>query len=193
HHRPDPETPLEETMTALDHIVRQGKALYVGISNYDAGRTHQAAEFLESLGTPCLIHQPKYNMFDRWVEDRLLETLRIKGIGCIAFSPLAQGLLTSKYLDGIPRDSRAASSHGFLKPDEVTQDKVTKARRLNELAQKRGQSLAQLAVVWILRHPEMTSVLIGASKINQIEENVDALKNKSFSESELKQIEQTLA
>ncbi len=193
HHRPDPDTPLEETMAALDHIVRQGKALYAGISNYNAEQARQAADILTSLGTPCLIHQPRYSMFDRWIEDRLLDTLAEKGIGCIAFSPLAQGLLTDKYLNGIPKNSRAASPHGFLKTDHITEEKLAKAMQLQKVAQKRGQSLAQLAVAWILRHAGMTSVLIGASKVAQIEENVDGLKKKSFTASELEQIEEILS
>jgi L-glyceraldehyde 3-phosphate reductase len=192
HHRPDPETPLEETMQTLDQIVRFGKALYVGISNYPSELTLKASKILKSLGTPCLIHQPKYSMFNRWIEKGLLNVLRKEGIGCIAFSPLAQGLLTGKYLEGIPADSRAAKPHGFLKPEEVTADTISKVKRLNAIAQKRGQSMAQMALVWVLRHPEMTSVLIGASRISQINDAVGALNNIAFSSEELKEIENIL-
>ena len=163
HHRPDPETPLEETMQALDYIVRSGRALYVGISNYPAEKTREAAKILRQLGTPCLIHQPSYSMFNRWVEDGLLDALKEEGIGCIAFSPLAQGLLTDKYLGGIPEGSRASKAHGFLKPANITGDKLEKVQKLNEMAKSRGQTLAQMALAWVLRHEAMTSVLIGAS------------------------------
>jgi L-glyceraldehyde 3-phosphate reductase len=193
HHRPDPETPLEETMAALDQVVRQGKALYVGISNYPAEKTRQAAQILRALGTPCLIHQPSYNMFNRWIEADLLGTLGQEGIGCIVFTPLAQGLLTDRYLKGIPEDSRAAKAHSFLKGKDVTESKVAKARALNELAQQRGQSLAQLALAWILRHPGITSALIGASRVSQIEDNVAALSNLELSAEELARIEAILA
>ncbi len=192
HHRPDPETPLEETMQALDFIVRSGRALYVGISNYPAEKTREASKILKSLGTPCLIHQPKYSMFERWVEDGLLQTLQEEGIGCIAFSPLAQGLLTDKYLGGIPAGSRASKAHGFLRPAHLTEEKLTKVRKLNELAQSRGQTLAQMALAWVLRHEAMTSVLIGASKVQQIEDAVAALSRLDFSTEELQQIETTL-
>jgi L-glyceraldehyde 3-phosphate reductase len=192
-HRPDPDTPLEETMGALDQIVRSGKALYVGISSYSPEQTRQAAQILRALGTPCLIHQPNYNMFDRWIEDGLLTVLREEGIGAIVFSPLAQGLLTDKYLMGIPADSRAAKPHGFLKPAQITDDKLAKVERLNELAQTRGQTLAQMAVAWVLRHPEVTSALIGASRPAQIEDAVGVLKNMSFAPDELRAIEQILA
>jgi L-glyceraldehyde 3-phosphate reductase len=193
HHRPDPDTPLEETMGALAQLVRAGKALYVGISNYPAPVAKQAAELLRSLGTPCLIHQPAYNMFHRWIEEELLGTLREHGVGCIAFSPLAQGLLTDKYLAGIPADSRAAKPTGFLRPDQVTEGKLVKARALQLLAQARGQTLAQMALVWVLRHPEMTSALIGASRVEQIEDAVDALKNPALSAEELERIDGILA
>lgn len=193
HHRPDDETPLEETLGALDSIVRGGRALYAGISNYPPDTARRAAEILRSLGTPCLIHQPAYNMFHRWVEDGLLSTLEEEGIGCIAFSPLAQGLLTDKYLDGIPEGSRASKPHGFLRPEHITDDKLDKVRRLNELAGERGQTLAQLALLWILRHPAMTSVLIGASRVPQIDDAVAALKHPDLSQDELNQIEQILA
>jgi L-glyceraldehyde 3-phosphate reductase len=189
HHRPDPETPLEETMQALHHIVTSGKALYAGISNYPPELTLKASNILSSLGTPCLIHQAKYSMVNRWIEKDLLNVLKKEGIGCIAFSPLAQGLLTSRYLDGIPADSRAAKPHGFLKREEVTEDKISKVRQLNTLAQKRGQTMAQMALAWVLRHPEMTSVLIGASRVSQIDDAVGALKNPAFSAQELKAID----
>lgn len=189
HHRPDPETPLEETMSALDQAVRQGKALYAGISNYKPEPTRSAARILRELGTPCLIHQPVYNMFNRWVEDGLLKTLEDEGIGCIAFSPLAQGLLTDRYLKGIPADSRAGKPHGFLKREHVTEDVLGKVRALNELAVRRGQTLAQMALAWILRHAAVTSVLIGASRVSQLESNVAALRNPAFSADELRDID----
>jgi L-glyceraldehyde 3-phosphate reductase len=192
-HRPDPDTPLEETMAALDHAVRQGKALYAGFSSYNPEQTREAARILRDLGTPCLIHQPSYNMFNRWIEDGLLDVLAEEGVGCIVFSPLAQGLLTNKYLDGIPPDSRAGSPHGFLRPEHVTEERLTKVRALNEIAQKRGQSLAQMALAWVLRHPGMTSALVGASRVSQIEDNVAALKVLAFSEEELRAIEAILA
>jgi len=192
-HRPDPETPLEETMAALDHAVRQGKALYVGISSYSPEETRQAAAILRELGTPCLIHQPSYSMFRRWVEDGLLDVLEEEGIGCIAFSPLAQGLLTNKYLGGVPEDSRAAKPHGFLKRDQITEERLSQVRRLNEIAQNRGQTLAQMAIAWVLRHPGMTSALIGASRVSQVEDNVAALSNLDFSADELAAIEAILA
>src|SRR6186713_430521 len=168
HHRPDPDTPLEETMAALDLIVRQGKALYAGISNYQAPEAAKAIAILKRLGTPCLIHQPKYSMFERWVEDGLLDTLEAEGVGCIPFSPLAQGLLTDKYLKGIPEDSRAAKATGFLQTDQVTPDRIDRIRRLNELALERGQTLAQMALAWILKDPRVTSVLIGVSRPAQL-------------------------
>jgi L-glyceraldehyde 3-phosphate reductase len=192
HHRPDPETPLEETMAALDHIVRCGKALYVGISSYEPEQTRQAARILRELGTPCLIHQPSYNMFDRWIEDGLLDVLEEEGIGCIVFSPLAQGLLTDRYLDGIPEDSRAAKPHGYLSRDDITEERLAKIRNLNEIAQARGQTLAQMALAWNLRHPAMTSVLVGASRTRQIEDNVATLEKLEFTEGELKAIDRIL-
>jgi L-glyceraldehyde 3-phosphate reductase len=188
-HRLDPETPLEETLGALDQIVRSGKALYVGISNYPADATRQAAKILRQLGTPCLIHQPAYSIFNRWVEPELLAALREEKMGCIAFSPLAQGLLTDKYLSGIPADSRAGRAHGFLRPAHVTDERLAKVRRLSTLAQARGQKLSQLAIAWVLRHPEMTSALIGASRVAQIEDAVAALDNTRFSDAELKEID----
>ena len=189
HHRPDPETPLEETMRALDYVVRSGRALYVGISNYPADKTREAAKMLRELGTPCLIHQPVYSMFNRWVEPELLNTLKEEGIGCIPFSPLAQGLLTNKYLSGIPEGSRASKAYGFLKPAHITDDKLAKVNKLNEIAQSRGQTLAQMALAWVLRHESMTSVLIGASKVEQIEDAVGTLNRLDFSSDELQQIE----
>ncbi len=192
HHRPDPETPLEESMLALDQIVRQGKALYAGISNYGAADTRRAAQILRKLGTPFLIHQPRYNMFDRWIEAELLQTLEEEGIGGIAFSPLDQGLLTDRYLNGIPQDSRAAKEDTFLEREDVTEKKLQSVRQLGKLAEQRGQSLAQMALAWVLRHPAMTSVLVGASRVSQVEDNVSALKNLHFSKGELQQIEEIL-
>jgi L-glyceraldehyde 3-phosphate reductase len=188
-HRPDPDTPLEETMAALDHVVRQGKALYVGISQYSPEQARQAARILQELGTPCLIHQPVYSMFNRWIEDGLLDVLQQEGIGCIAFSPLAQGLLTDKYLKGIPEGSRASKPHGFLRADNITDEKLSQVRKLNDLAKARGQTLAQMAIAWVLRHPGMTSALIGASSMKQVEDNVAALSNLEFSPQELRTIE----
>ncbi|MBK9749526.1 MAG: L-glyceraldehyde 3-phosphate reductase [Chloroflexi bacterium] len=192
-HRMDPNTPLDETMGALDHLVRQGKALYVGISNYSAEKTREAAQILHQLGTPCLIHQPRYHMFDRWIEPDLLRVLGEEGIGCIVFSPLAQGLLTDRYLHEIPEGSRASKAHGFLRPAHITDEKLAKVRRLHDLALARGHSLAQMAVAWVLRHPGMTSALIGASSVQQVEANVAALNNLSFTDDELVQIEAILA
>ena len=192
HHRPDPETPLEETMGALDYAVRSGRALYAGISNYRPEEARKAAAELRRLGTPCLIHQPSYSLFNRWIEDGLLGVLEQDGIGCIAFSPLAQGLLTDKYLRGIPQGSRASKSHGFLHPAHITDEKVGKVSRLNELAHARGQTLAQMALAWVLRHPQMTSALIGASRISHVEDAVGALRNLSFGAAELKAIEAAL-
>jgi len=192
-HRPDPETPLEETMQALDYAVRSGRALYVGISNYNPEQTRRAAEILESLGTPCLIHQPSYNMFNRWIEDGLLDVLEEKGMGAICFSPLAQGLLTDRYLGGtIPEDSRAAKPHGFLRPSHITEEKLAKVRKLRDIATARGQTMAQMAIAWILRHPVVTSALVGASRVSQIEDSAAAAQNLSFSVEELEAIEQIL-
>ncbi|WP_105667954.1 L-glyceraldehyde 3-phosphate reductase [Cronobacter dublinensis] len=193
HHRPDPETPLEETMRALDHIVRQGKALYVGISNYPADRAREAIDLLAELGTPCVIHQPKYSMFERWVEDGLLELLQEKGVGSIAFSPLAGGQLTDRYLNGIPADSRAASGSRFLNPDQITDAKLEKVRQLNDLAAQRGQKLSQMALAWVLRDEKVTSVLIGASKTSQIDDAVGMLAKRDFSAQERAAIEAILA
>ncbi|WP_167616951.1 L-glyceraldehyde 3-phosphate reductase [Maribellus sediminis] len=189
-HRPDPDTPLEETMMALDRAVRSGKALYVGISNYPADMAREAAKILRELGTPCLIHQPKYSMFERWVEDELLDVLEQEGIGCIPFSPLAQGLLTNKYIDGIPEGSRA-TREVFLKTEHVdsAHGKIVK---LNEIAKQRGQSLSQMALAWVLRDKRITSVLIGASSVKQIEQNVETLEKLAFSEEELLRIEAVL-
>ncbi|MDR7239954.1 L-glyceraldehyde 3-phosphate reductase [Neobacillus drentensis] len=191
-HRPDPNTPIEETMGALDSIVRQGKALYVGISNYSAEQTAEAIKILNQLGTPLLIHQPKYSMFNRWIEDGLQDVLQENGVGSIAFSPLAQGLLTNKYLTGIPADSRAASPTGFLSVDHVTADVVERIHKLNDIALERGQSLSQMALAWVLRGGKVTSVLIGASRVSQIEENVAVLNNLDFCEEELARIEDIL-
>ncbi len=193
HHRPDPETPLEETMAVLDQVVRQGKALYAGVSAYDAEGTRLASGLLRELGTPCLLHQPVYNMFNRWIEDGLLDVLGEEGIGCIVFSPLAQGLLTNKYLAGIPAGSRAAKPHGFLKPEQITSDILVKVNKLNAIARARGQTLAQMALAWALRHPEVTSVLVGASQVGHIDENVAILDNLSFTGMELQAIERVLA
>jgi L-glyceraldehyde 3-phosphate reductase len=192
HHRPDPNTPLEETMTALDLIVRQGKALYVGISNYQAEEAARAIQILRGLGTPCLIHQPKYSMFERWVEGGLLDLLEKEGVGCIPFSPLAQGLLTNKYLKGIPEDSRAHKATGFLQEKEVTPEKVQKIQKLNELALKRDQTLAQMALAWILRDKRVTSVLIGVSRPEQVTDSLQCFRNTWFSAEELQQIETIL-
>lgn len=192
HHRPDPDTPLEETMGALDHIVRQGKALYVGISQYSAEETAKASQILNDLGTPCFIHQPRYNMFDRWVEDGLLDVLEEEGIGSIAFSPLEQGVLTDKYLHGFPEDSRAVADGRYLKKDNITQEVLEKVKKLNEIAQKRGQSLAQMAIAWLLKDSRITTVLVGASRPEQVEENVNATHNTHFSAEELEEIEGVL-
>lgn len=189
HHRPDPETPLEETMRALDTVVRQGKALYVGISNYPAELVAKAIDILNDLGTPCLIHQPRYSMFERWVEGGLLEILQDKGVGSIAFSPLAGGQLTDRYLDGIPADSRAASGSKFLNADQLTSEKLEKVRKLNAIAQRRGQKLSQMALAWVLRGDKVTSVLIGASKTSQIDDAVGMLANRHFTAEELAEIE----
>lgn len=191
-HRPDPETPLEETMSALDHAVRQGKALYAGISSYNAEQTDLAAEILERLGTPCLIHQPNYSMFNRWIEDGLLDVLKKRGIGCIAFCPLAQGLLTDRYLKGIPDDSRAAKPTGYLKADKVTKESIEKVRQLDVIAKGRGMTMAQFALAWTLRGKRVTSALIGASRPQQIIDNVKAIENLSFSSDELDAIEKIL-
>ncbi|HEV2174499.1 MAG TPA: L-glyceraldehyde 3-phosphate reductase [Nitrospira sp.] len=192
-HRPDPKTPVEETMSALDHAVRSGKALYAGISNYSAEQTTRAAAILRQLGTPCLIHQPKYSMFERTPEKTgLFDVLTREGTGCIAFTPLAQGLLTNRYLQGIPKDSRASKEHGFLKPKDIDDRRLAQVRALGGIAEKRGQSLAQMALAWVLRQPGMTSALIGASRVEQIEQNVAALANLRFSADELKQIEAIL-
>lgn len=189
HHRPDPETPLEETMGALDQIVRSGKALYVGISSYSPTQTKSAAELLRGLGTPCLIHQPSYSIFNRWIEDGLTEELRRQKMGCIVFSPLAQGMLTDRYLSGVPEDSRAKKSHGFLGEGDLTEDRLSQIRQLNELARERDQSLAQMAIAWTLRDPVVTSALIGASRVSQIEDCVAACKNTTFSQTELDTID----
>lgn len=185
HHRPDADTPIEESMSALAQLVRQGKALYVGISNYRAAEARKAIEILKDMGIHCLIHQPRYNIFDRWVEDGLLDVLEEEGVGSIAFCPLAQGLLTGRYLNGIPEDSRAAKPGTFLKKEQVSTTAIEKAKKLNEIAKMRGQSLAQMSLAWVLRKGRVTTALIGASKASQIEENVKALDNLEFSDEEL--------
>ena len=192
HHRPDPETPMEETARALDHIVRSGKALYVGVSNYSAEQTKQMAEIMKSLGTPLIIHQPRYNMFERWVEDGLLDVLDEEGMGSISFCPLAQGLLTNKYIHGIPADSRAAKSSPFLTKDGITAEKIEKVVSLNAIAENRGQSLAQMACAWNLRGGRLTSVLLGASRPAQIIENAAAISNLDFTQDELDAIDKIL-
>jgi L-glyceraldehyde 3-phosphate reductase len=189
HHRPDPETPLEETMGALDHIVKQGKALYAGISQYSASETEKAAVLLKSMGTPLLIHQPKYSMFERWVENGLLDTLQQNGVGAIAFSPLAQGVLTNKYLKGFPKNSRAVRDGRYLSKEGISDATLEKVRKLNEIAVQREQTLAQMAISWLLKEPRVTSVLVGASSPKQIIDNFGSLKNLSFSRAELKAIE----
>lgn len=189
HHRPDPETPLYETMATLDLMVRQGKALYVGLSNYPAPLAAQAIDMLRDLGTPCLIHQPRYSMFDRWVEGGLLDVLGEKGVGCIPFSPLAQGLLTNQYLNGVPEGSRASKAHGFLKAEHITDEVLAKIRGLNQIAQQRGQSLAQMALAWLLKDLRVTSVLIGASSAKQLSDSLACLNNLTFNTEELSAIE----
>ncbi|GFZ84413.1 glyceraldehyde 3-phosphate reductase [Paenibacillus marchantiophytorum] len=191
-HRPDPNTPFEETMGALDQIVRQGKALYVGLSNYTAEQTKEAATILKGLGTPLLIHQPSYSMLNRWIENGLQDVLDEFGTGSIAFCPLAQGLLTNKYVSGVPSDSRAGGKSQFLNSKDITEEKLTQITQLNELASSRGQSLAQMALAWVLRGERVTSALIGASRVSQIEENVAALKNLAFDPEELAKIEEIL-
>jgi L-glyceraldehyde 3-phosphate reductase len=191
-HRPDPDTPIEETMGALDIAVKQGKALYAGISNYNPQQTKKAAVILRAMGTPCIIHQPKYSMFVRDPEDRLFDVLEDEGIGSIVFSPLAQGLLTDKYLDGIPEGSRAAKPHGFLRKEEVTADKIARIRKLNDIARKRNQSLAQMAIAWILRDRRITSVLVGVSSVDQLYDNLRSLDNLKFDMAELKSIDKIL-
>ena len=191
-HRYDPETPLEETMGALDHIVRSGRALYVGISNYGPEETREAARILRELGTPCLIHQPNYSMFNRWIEDGLTDVLMDEGMGCIPFSPLAQGMLTDKYLNGIPDDSRAAKEHGFLRPEALTMERVDQIRSLHEIALSRGQTLAQMALQWVARIPAVTSVLIGASRVAHIDDALGILEAPPFSEAEMDRIHAVL-
>ena len=193
HHRPDPETPLEETMRTLDLFVRQGKALYVGISNYQAEDAAKAFKILQELGTPCLIHQPKYSMLERWPENGLLDLLEQEGVGCIPFSPLAQGLLTNKYLHGIPDDSRAGKSTGYLQPSAITEGQLAQVSALNTLAASRNQSLAQMALSWLMKDKRITSVLVGASKPGQLADSLKCLEHLEFSAEELSQIEQILA
>jgi L-glyceraldehyde 3-phosphate reductase len=191
-HRPDPDTPLEETMMALHDIVKSGKALYAGISNYQAPEARRAFEILKQLGTPCLIHQPKYSMFERWVENGLLDTLEEYGVGCIPFSPLAQGLLTDRYIKGIPGDSRAAKAHGFLKTNDITAEKLAKINNLSNIATRRGQSLAQMALSWLLKDKRVTTVLIGVSSREQLDNNLACLNNLQFGQDELNEIETVL-
>ena len=193
HHRPDPDTPLYETMSTLDLMVRQGKALYVGLSNYPAPLAAQAIDMLRELGTPCLIHQPRYSMLDRWVEEGLLDVLADTGVGCIPFSPLAQGMLSNRYLHGIPTDSRAGKAHGFLKSDQITEARLAQIRALNELALARGQSLAQMALAWLLKDPRITSVLVGASSAEQLRDSLACLQHLDFAADELNAIETILA
>ena len=193
HHRPDPETPLQETMRALDHLVRQGKALYVGLSNYPLEQAAEAVRILNDLGTPCLIHQPKYSMLERWVEDGLLDFLQTEGVGSIAFSPLAGGQLPDRYLQGIPADSRAASGSRFLQAEQLTEAKLEKVRQLNALAAARGQKLSQMALAWVLREEKVTSVLIGASKTTQLDDAVGMLANRHFGTEECAAIDAILA
>jgi len=192
HHRFDPETPLEETMGALDHIVRSGRALYIGISSYNHEQTKQAAKILRKLGTPCLIHQPVYNMFNRWIENKLLAVLEEEKMGCIVFSPLAQGLLTNRYLNGIPNGSRASKPGTYLSREDVTQKQIVKVVELNKIATQRGQSMAQMAIAWVLRHKVVTAALIGASKVSQIEDILGCLSNTEFDDKELTRIDQIL-
>ncbi len=191
-HRPDPLTPLEETMQALATAVHRGKALYVGLSNYQAADAAKGFEILKSLGTPCIIHQPKYSMFERWVENGLLDALEEHGVGCIPFSPLAQGLLTEKYLGGIPEGSRADKPHGFLRPSDITTEKLGKITRLHAMAKKRNQSLAQMALTWLMKDKRVTSVLIGVSSVEQLDDNLACLNNRDYSQTELDEIENIL-
>ncbi|MGC8595317.1 MAG: aldo/keto reductase [Candidatus Kryptoniota bacterium] len=189
HHRPDPETPIEETMSALDQIIRSGKALYAGVSQYRSEETKKASEILKKMGHHLLVHQPRYNMFDRWIEEDLLNTLKKEGIGCVVFSPLAQGLLTDRYLNGIPPNSRASKPWGFLKAENITDDIIKKVRNLNKIAKERNQSLAQMSIAWVLRNPVVTSALIGASRPEQIDDAAGSLSNVHFDDYELKEID----
>ncbi|WP_130734500.1 aldo/keto reductase [Flavobacterium sp. J27] len=191
-HRPDPNTPIEETMSALDYAVRSGKAMYAGISNYSAAETEKAIAVLKELGTPCIVHQAKYSLLDRWVENGLLNVLDTNGLGCVAFSPLAQGLLTTKYLKGIPENSRAANPNGYLQSSEITEDKIQKINALNNLALERGQTLAQMAIAWLLKKEIITTVLVGASSVNQLLDSLGSLDKLAFSNEELTQIENIL-
>ena len=191
-HRPDPDTPVEETMMALDTAVKSGRALYAGISSYNPEQTRTAVRILKELGTPCFIHQPKYSMFERWVENGLLDILEETGVGCIPFSPLAQGMLTDKYLQGVPENSRASKQGATLKLADITEQRLQQVRSLNEIAMQRGQSLAQMAIVWLMKDKRITSVLIGASSVKQLDNNIDSLNNTSFNADELQLIEQVL-
>lgn len=192
HHRPDPDTPLEETMAALDLIVRQGKALYVGLSNYNPEQTREASQILKRLGTPAVIHQPNYSMMNRWIEEGLQDVLAEEGIGSIVFSPLEKGILTDRYLNGIAKDSRAAGPSVFLRPEDLNEERIAKVRQLNDLAAERGQKLSQMALAWVLRGGKVTSALIGASKVSQIEDAVGALSSPSFTAEELSKIDEIL-
>jgi L-glyceraldehyde 3-phosphate reductase len=193
HHRPDPDTPLEETMGALAHAIRSGKALYAGLSNYPPAETASAAKILRDLGTPCLIHQPRYSMLDRWVEPQLLATLETEGVGCVVFSPLAKGLLTDRYFKGIPADSRAGHDPRFLRPTDITAAILAKTKKLDDLAKSRGQTLAQMALAWVLRQKAVTSALIGASRVSQLDDCAGAVRNLNFTGEELARIEKILA
>jgi L-glyceraldehyde 3-phosphate reductase len=192
-HRPDPDTPLEETMGALAHAVRSGKALYAGLSNYKPEETARAAKILRDLGTPCVVHQPRYSLLDRWIEPQLLASLEQEGIGAVVFSPLAKGLLTDRYFNGIPADSRAGHDPRFLRPEQITDSVIAKTKELNKVAQERGQSLAQMALAWVLRHKVVASALIGASRVSQVEDCVGATRNLNFSSEELEHLEKILA
>jgi L-glyceraldehyde 3-phosphate reductase len=192
HHRPDPATPLEETMSALDYAVRSGRTLYAGVSMYNPEQTRKASSIMRGLGTPLLIHQPNYSMYDRWIEDGMLDVLNEIGLGCIVFAPLEQGLLTGRYLNGIPADSRAAKPHGEIEKESLNEERLSKVRRLSEIARVRGQSMAQMALAWVLRHKTITSALVGASRVEQVEENVATLEHLDFTEDELDAIEQIL-
>lgn len=191
-HRPDPNTPIEETMSALDYAVRSGKAIYAGISNYSAAETEEAVAVLKQLGTPCIVHQAKYSMFDRWIENDLLDILNVKGMGCVAFSPLAQGLLTTKYLKGIPENSRAANPNGYLQTSDITDEKIQRIKTLNQLAIERNQTLAQMAIAWLLKNDTITSVLVGASSVNQLNDSLGSLEKLDFTSQELNYIENIL-
>jgi L-glyceraldehyde 3-phosphate reductase len=193
HHRPDPSTPIAESMSALDTAVRSGRAIYAGLSSYSPEQTREALAILRSLGTPCIVHQPRYSMLDRKPENGLLDTLRDEGLGCVVFSPLAQGLLTDRYLRGIPADSRAAKPSGYLKREQVSDETIARVKQLDNIARERGQSLAQMAIAWVLRRPEVTSAIVGASRVEQLDASLDALANLAFGDDELRRIDEILA